>query len=241
MAGEEITDEMLENLENVNGALDEFIDSLRASIKSTETNTKTADKQYKTTTKSNNEFDKLNATVRGTTEEQEEYKKVVEASVGVWNNMSSAAGRAAELFTGMTKDLMSDEGFGMFRSFIDPIADVMETLGSVAGDLVGNFIKLGKDAPFLGGAIETMGEMASDAGEALGKVAATAFKFVAEIALDSTEQLWNMFDGVASSGFLVANGMAEMKAQMTSLKLTTTEYTEVIKNQAENLSIFGGG
>jgi len=237
--GEETLNELLEHIENVNGAMSEFVDSVRESVKATDGVTSSSERQSKSSVKNADGFDSLNLAVNDTTEEQKEYSKVVTASKAVWGSMTGAVSTAADTLMGMTNDLTSGEGFGMFRRMIEPIGDLMESMGAVLGDVIGGFFKLGGDLPGFGGILEGVGGMADGAGEALGKVASAAFKFISTLALDTTEQLFKMFESVTSSGLLVADGLSEMLSNARELNLSTEEYTNLVKGQAANMTLFG--
>lgn len=225
---------------NITGAIEEFAESLNKLIKTSKKSSSVMHDETDKRIASASSFDSLNDVVRDTTDEQEDYLKVVEASIAVWGSMTSAVSTAATVLMDMTKSALGGEGFDMFKSMIDPISKMMESLGKVVGSVVGGMFKLGGDLPFIGGLFEGFGSAIEGAGEALGKMAAAAFKFVATLTLDAVEQLWNMFEGTASAGLLVANGMHEMLDSAKALNLTTQEYTKLIQNQTANLSEFGG-
>lgn len=237
MSAEDFINDFVESSDDLMGANAELADSLLKAAKAADRSTVSESEQR---IKSASSFNALEAAVHDSSDEQEAYSKTITASKAVWSGMTTAVSGAASVLMNMTNDLLGGEGFGMFKSMIDPIADLMESAGAVAGDLVGGMLKAGGDLSFFGGALEAAGGMAESAGEALGQVASSAFKFVANLALDATEQLWNMFDGAASAGLLTTNGLHVMQGQMETLNLSTKEYTDLIKNQAENMTIFGG-
>ncbi len=237
---DDIVQEMLDRQGDLNAASEELADSLRMAARASGGSTSATDKQTTGAIKNASSFDQLDAAVQGSRDEQEAYMNIVTASGEVWDAMTGTVKMATKVLADMTTDLLGGEGFGMFKKMIDPIANVMESLGAVVGDLVGSMFKVFGDVGVIGGAMETVGSAAESAGEALGKVAAAAFKFVATIALESAEQLWNMFEGAASAGLLVNDGLHQMLINADALNLSTEEYTKLIQSQAKNLATFGG-
>ncbi len=233
-------DELKELLENTAGAINEFAENLLKSTNGLKNSTKAAGIETSSRVKNASSFNALSTALQGSVDEQEGYTDTVEASSKVWSNMTGAVSGVASVLMQMTNDLLGGEGFGMFKKMIDPIADVMESLGTVMGDLVGGLFKAFGDVSLIGGGMEVIGTAAEAAGKALGKVAAAAFKFVASIAIDAVEQLFNMFEGAASAGLLVTDGLNQMLTNARALNLTTQEYTDLIKSQAANMAIFGG-
>jgi hypothetical protein len=240
MSAEEFITEIMESKDDLKAADAELRDSLLKTAKEYDKHATSAKKEAAARRKSAGSFDDLNDTMRDSIDEQEEYNEVVEASQAIWNTMTGAVTRTADVLEAMSKDLMGGEGLGMFRKLIEPIGDLLEGMGKVMGDVVGGLIKMGGVIPGTEAIFDTLGETAAGAGEALGKVAATAFKFVANLTLDATEQLWDMFKGAASAGLLVVGGLETMHTQAKALNLSTAEYTSLIKSQAENMANFGG-
>lgn len=241
MAAEEVTAQFIENMEAVNGIMQDLAAEIDKMAKLSKTASGAKTNEIKQLGKSSSSFDALNDSVRNSTDEQEAYNKVINASNEVWKGMKTTVSQTASVIADFGRDaLNSGEGFSMFRSMIEPVSDLLAGAGKVLGGVVGGFMKLGKDIPFVGGALETFGEGVSLAGEAVGKLAAEAFKFIANLTLDSVEQLWSMFEGAAGAGMLVTGGLHEMHNQAMALNLTTAEYTKLIQNQADNLAQFGG-
>lgn len=186
-------------------------------------------------------FDEMNEEVRGSTEELELFKKSAQKLHDAWKVMKTQTAAVTQAFAGTTSEILaSGESFGVMRKFIDPIAEIMGALVAGIGAAVAGFVSLGSIIPIVGGALKGLGSMIANLSAAAGKAVTALFKFGANLVIDGIEQLWSMFEGAASAGVLFANGLTEMNKQRGDLSLTTQEYTEVVKNSRNQLSIFGG-
>jgi hypothetical protein len=147
MSAEEFITEIMESKDDLKAADAELRDSLLKTAKEYDKHATSAKKEAAARRKSAGSFDDLNDTMRDSIDEQEEYNEVVEASQAIWNTMTGAVTRTADVLEAMSKDLMGGEGLGMFRKLIEPIGDLLEGMGKVMGDVVGGLIKMGGVIP----------------------------------------------------------------------------------------------
>lgn len=240
MAAEEVTEQFIENMGTLNGIMEDLADTINKMASQTKAGTKARNNEIKSLSKSSDSFDALNDAVRNSTAEQEAYNKIIDASQAVWDKMVSGVHTVAQVLADSANQMLGGEGFGMFKSMVDPITKTMEAFGKMLGSGVNALMKLPGMIPVVGDAFEGLGKAAQGAIEGLSAIAAGITNFALKLALDATEQLWNMFEGAASAGLLVTNGLHEMQEQAMALNLTTAEYTKLIQSQAGNLTEFGG-
>ena len=186
-------------------------------------------------------FDEMNDQVRTTTDELTAFEETAEKLQSAWKDVKTQASAVTRAFANTTKEIMSSgESFGVMRNFIDPLADGMGMVIKAFGETTAGVIGLGAAIPLVGGGFDSLAATIRGLSKVAAEVVTKLVKFGANLVIDGIEQLWSMFEGAASAGVLFANGMTEMNKQRGDLSLTTQEYTNVIKNQREQLSIFGG-
>ena len=179
-------------------------------------------------------FEAMNAQAENTTDEMDDYREAHEKGTKEINVYWKNIGLASSALAGMAKDILSSgEGLGMFKAAIPVVTGIMTDLSNAMGDAI---IKVGDGIPILGGITGAAGALT----KALGKAAAAVVGFAMEMALDSIEQVWTMFESTASAGLLVADGLNEMWRQTKAMGITTQEYTALITKTKDSLVLFGG-
>lgn len=186
-------------------------------------------------------FEDMNDEVRDATDEIERMTEAADFVTDAWKHVVLVTSGLTTAFANTTKDILANgESFGVMRSFIDPLADGMGLAIKMVGQVSAGLVGLGGAIPVVGGGFTALAESIRGLSKIAAEVVTKLIKFGANLVIDGIEQLWSMFEGAASAGVLFTNGLTEMNAQRGAMSLTTQEYTEVIKNNRDQLSIFGG-
>jgi len=237
----ELTDEMIEGLENVTAATEDLFKSLQKMTKSMGDTSKVRKDEFELLGESVDSFDALNDSVRNSDDEIDRYTKTIAFADEILEDMGKGMKRAAVTLDTMVSSTMKNaDSFDMYRSMIDPATDLMKNLGSVVGSVAGGIVKFGAGLPFMEGVFNGMAGATDKAITGITAMAAGITNFVLKKGLEATEQLWDMFEGATEAGVLVTGGMTEMRRQQGELELTTTEYTAFLNSQKEALAQFGG-
>ena len=187
------------------------------------------------------DFDSMNNEVRDATDELEQFTETSNKLESAWKDVLKISNGIVTAFGNTTEQILANgESFGVMKQFIDPMADaagmVVKGLGEVAALGVG----LGASIPLVGGGAAVAAESLRGLSKMAAEVITKLIKFGSNLVIDGIEQLWSMFEGAASAGVLFTNGLHEMNEQRGNLSLTTQEYTEVVKGNRDQLSVFGG-
>ena len=186
-------------------------------------------------------FDALNDQVRNSEDELASLQYAADRVSDAWEGVINTSTAVTQALAKSSQEILANgESFGIMRSFIDPLADGIGIAIRGVGELTAGLTGLGATIPLVGGGFSA----AADSLRGLSKIAAEVvtklIKFGANLVIDGIEQLWSMFEGAASAGVLFANGLSEMNEQRGNLSLTTQEYTDVVKNNRDALTLLGG-
>ena len=235
---EEIVQRLSDGLERQSELTEEWIESVTSQAKKAAAGkSRTTDPRLDTSS-----FDKLNNSVRGSSNELNEMQDSANSVNKAWNDMGKSAMQITSAFGSSIRSIMAngDAGFEMLKGFVDPIGDILGTVVHGAGSIVAGLLKVASGIPFIGGILAAFGDAVAKTSAALGAAVAAIFKFAANLLLDGWDQLWTMFKGAASAGVLLADGFNQMNKQRELMGLTDKEYLEVIKGTRDQLVAFGG-
>lgn len=175
-------------------------------------------------------------------ETQKAYNKT--ANLGI-AGISGLATMTSKLTQSMMAGSESLEGM---RAIIAPLQGIIETvfsgfgsiLSAVGGGLAGVASLLPVVGEGLGKMLKGLSGFFDFLSGAIGKALSGVVGIIGNAMVSVLEQAITMFKGVTSSGLLFTDGILGMVGQMNSLMLFQEEYTAVVKNNAESLTLIGG-
>ena len=188
-----------------------------------------------------NSFDALNDQVRGTEDEMASLQYAADRVSDAWGGVIDTSTALTKAFANSSKEILANgESFGVMRNFIDPLADGLGMAIKGLGEMTAGVVGLGASIPLVGGGFTGLADTIRGMSKIAAEVVTKLVKFGANLVIDGIEQLWGMFEGAASAGVLFTNGLSEMNEQRGNLSLTTKEYTDVVKNNRDSLTLLGG-
>ena len=186
-------------------------------------------------------FDALNDQVRNSEDELASLQYAADRVSDAWEGVIDTSLAVTQALANSTREILSNgESFGVMRSFIDPLADGMGMVIKGLGEVTAGAVGLGAAIPLVGGGFSGLADTIRGMSKVAAEVVTKLVKFGANLVIDGIEQLWGMFEQAASAGVLFANGLSEMNEQRGNLSLTTQEYTDVVKNNRDALTLLGG-